>query len=574
MQGCFFGRLRYWLYSIYMDPKLCATVQADADILWWSRDPTLEVSADADGNATKNNKRIRRWVDKRTAVGPTSKGGLNVMEWQKHAEAFYTLWPIRYVEPGDAAWKKLVDSFLLLDKKGKQVNYPEGRCIILQNLSTAEKSRMLSNLPKKANYLKACFRLFWKLKLKPKSDTLDGIGSESPWHGHRFSTTATNKQRRYCKHVLQVTQMSDFIDKDTNRPFTRSDWGEFVSELHRQHHGVDATNVEVHDWANFIYAVQKKIPRAVWVELMKRYTTPIKTNKKVYLVRGVHTMPAVIIDGATARLMKIDAVARGHATQTVFQLRQFEVIKAHTWNGKWAGPEGASYASDVKWDYYGIEKLSDLTIQSIYKRRIAHTMLSPECMKKWNERLGRDDLVWDTIWQQESMYTTPRDKTQIMRLQRRNLWVAQHGGCDHTTCAATGCQAQESQLHLIECPFINRGFWEPLYQHILSLGLQAENTPTYWITGTLSDGTQTDRESWALVTWAWRSLYACTTKTHLEGTRLNFKVALLLTFRYAISRTLAHGRRWKLWFHRQCNHQKGITIYCHIPVSAPKARTN
>ena len=276
------------------------------------------------------------------------------MEWQKHAEAFYTLWPIRYVEPGDAAWKKLVDSFLLLDKKGKQVNYPEGRCIILQNLSTAEKSRMLSNLPKKANYLKACFRLFWKLKLKPKSDTWDGIGSESPLHGPRFSTTATNKQRRYCKHVLQVTQMSDFIDKDTNRPFTRSDWGEFVSELHRQHHGVDATNVEVHDWANFIYAVQKKIPRAVWVELMKRYTTPIKTNKKVYLVRGVHTMPAVIIDGATARLMKIDAVARGHATQTVFQLRQFEVIKAHTWNCKWAGPAGASYASDVKWDYYGI----------------------------------------------------------------------------------------------------------------------------------------------------------------------------------------------------------------------------
>ena len=291
--------------------------------------------------------------------------------------------------------------------------------------------------------------------------------------------------------------MSDFIDKDTNRPFTRSDWGEFVSELHRQHHGVDATNVEVHDWANFIYAVQKKIPRAVWVELMKRYTTPIKTNKKVYLVRGVHTMPAVVIDGATARLMKIDAVARGHATQTVFQLRQFEVIKAHTWNGKWAGPEGASYASDVKWDYYGIEKLSELTIQSIYKRRIAHTMLSPECMKKWDERLGRDDLEWDTIWQQESMYTTPRDKTQIMRLQRRNLWVAQHGGCDHTTCAATGCQAQESQLHLIECPLINRGFWEPLYQHILSLGLQAENNPTYWITGTLSDGTHTDRDSCA-----------------------------------------------------------------------------
>jgi hypothetical protein len=92
-------------------------------------------------------------MDKRTAViGPTAKGGLNVMDWRQHAEAFYALWPLRYVEPGDAAWKTLVDSFILMDKKGDRVNYPEGRTIILQNLSTAEKSRVLSTLPKKAQY--------------------------------------------------------------------------------------------------------------------------------------------------------------------------------------------------------------------------------------------------------------------------------------------------------------------------------------------------------------------------------------------------------------------------------------
>ena len=561
VQGCFFGRLRYWLYSIYMNPKLCEVVQRDADILWWSRDPTLETSEDADGYATKNSKRIRRWIDKKTAVGPVSKGGLNVMEWRKHAEAFYALWPLRYLDPGDAAWKTLVDSFLLKDKKGEKMNFPEGRTIILQNLSTAEKSRMLSNLPKKAQYLRACFRLFWQLKLKPKADTLNGIGSESPWHGHRFGATATNIQRRYCKHVLQVTQMSDFMNKDTNRPFTRAEWRGFVEELHTDFYGVEPTGVEVIDWANYIYEVQKKIPREIWVELLKRYDTPIKAKKKVYLVRGAHTWPAIIIDGDTARLVKIDAVGRGHKTQREFQLRQFDVIKAQTWNGKWAGPEGASYACDVTWDYYGIENLSELTIQSIYKRRVTATMRTPECQTKWSTRLGRDDLRWDKIWGQKSMYTTPRDKTQIMRLQRRNLWVAQHGGCDHTTCAATGCNQQESQLHLVECPIINREFWEPLSQLIQSLGLRAENSPTYWITGTMADGKRADSESWAMVTWAWRSLYACTTKTHLEGARLNFKVALMLTFRYAISRTIAHGRRWKLWFTRQEDHHDGITAF-------------
>ena len=52
-----------------------------------------------------------------------------------------------------------------------------------------------------------------------------------------------------------------------------------------------------------------------------------------------------------------------------------------------------------------------------------------------------------------------------------------------------------------------------------------------------------------------------TTKAHLEGTRLNLKVAQMLTFRYAISRTIAHGRRWKLWFTRQEDHLNGITAF-------------
>ena len=142
---------------------------------------------------------------------------------------------------------------------------------------------------------------------------------------------------------------------------------------------------------------------------MKRYDTPIRSNKKVYLIRGVHVWPAIITDGDAARLVRTDAVGRGHKTQREFRLRLFDVVEgAHTWNGKWAGPEGASYACDVKWDYYGIEKLIELTIQSIYKRKIAHSMKEPECAIKWNEKLGRNDMEWKKIWQQKSMYTSPR----------------------------------------------------------------------------------------------------------------------------------------------------------------------
>ena len=74
VQGMYLGRLRYWLYSINMSKSICAIVQKDADILWWSRDPTLDLTQDV---AEKNSKRIRRWCAKDTAIGPVTMGGLN-----------------------------------------------------------------------------------------------------------------------------------------------------------------------------------------------------------------------------------------------------------------------------------------------------------------------------------------------------------------------------------------------------------------------------------------------------------------------------------------------------------------
>jgi hypothetical protein len=164
---------------------------------------------------------------------------------------------------------------------------------------------------------------------------------------------------------LYLPIASPSLFKDTNRPFSWIEWRDFVAEMHEEYYGIKPTGVEIIDRAKIIYNLQRTIPREIWVELMKRYDTPIKTKKKVYLVRGVHTWPAIITHGDTAVLIKIDAVARGHQAQRDFPLRQFKIIKAHTWNGKWAGPTGASYASNVTWDYYGIENLSDLTIQSI-----------------------------------------------------------------------------------------------------------------------------------------------------------------------------------------------------------------
>jgi hypothetical protein len=185
VQGMYFGRLRYWLYSLHMSKRTTQIVQKDADVLWWSRDPILEDLTDDQGNATRNQKRVRRWVNKDTVIGPLKKGGLNNMDWATHVEAVRQQWVIRYLDPSEASWKRLWDRFILYDKKGN-LKYPEGREVLLYNLSGWQKLTILANVPRKATYIRSCLKEFWKLKLHPKADSYEGVSSESPWYGHRL----------------------------------------------------------------------------------------------------------------------------------------------------------------------------------------------------------------------------------------------------------------------------------------------------------------------------------------------------------------------------------------------------
>jgi hypothetical protein len=133
----YFGRLRYWLYSLHMNKKITAVVQKDADILWWSREPKLEANSQG-GIAQKNATRIKGWVRKQTAIGPRKEGGLNNMDWDAHSSCFRAQWFLRYLHPAESSWKDIMDTFLLEHKSG-EIKYPEGRSIIIMQLSTYQK---------------------------------------------------------------------------------------------------------------------------------------------------------------------------------------------------------------------------------------------------------------------------------------------------------------------------------------------------------------------------------------------------------------------------------------------------
>ena len=100
------------------------------------------------------------------------------MIWCDHVEAILAQWIVRYLQPGDADYKTLLDHFLLHDKRGK-LKYPEGRGVLLLNLSNREKHNMIHRLPTNATYWRECLKAFWRLKLKPKYDGLEFAAAES-----------------------------------------------------------------------------------------------------------------------------------------------------------------------------------------------------------------------------------------------------------------------------------------------------------------------------------------------------------------------------------------------------------
>ena len=46
------------------------------------------------------------------------------MTWADHVHAIKTQWIIRYMQPCEAAWKHVLDAFLLKHKQGSKLQYP------------------------------------------------------------------------------------------------------------------------------------------------------------------------------------------------------------------------------------------------------------------------------------------------------------------------------------------------------------------------------------------------------------------------------------------------------------------
>jgi hypothetical protein len=558
VQACYFGRLRYWLYNLHMNKKLKNKVQADTNQLLWTKDPDLE-----------HPKRFRRFVAQETAIGPRSKGGLNMMDWDIHATCFTAQWIIKYVDPTDAQWKTLLDHMLLTNKKGK-ITYPEGRMILYTNLTGTMKGKLLHRLPKKAKYIRACLRDFWNLKLTPAEEpTKRHIASESLWWNHSFEIMIDWRHREFLRDTVQVTLLSDIMNKKTNRILKRDEWLDWIEEDYKDETGVELDNESLITYTDAIMSAIKQIPDEIKKAIRnpKARYKPSGPNSDGRIVGIMSRDETKLMYGKfqtsspnNLRALWLDSTSTPREKSTIIKIDGRELFQVQQWrfskhDKRIAGLKQDSFPVNTKWKLgNAVVRLWHLSIGLMTKEKQLAKMKKPAAQKGWEIRMPGIGLPWPLIWKLKPMYVSPRDIISWLKLKHRNLYVANKDEkCQNKDCLA--CEDEtESMLHLAECNELRENYFIPIMKLLIECELEVpedeDDFAPYLIFGRLTNFKVCDRESAAVLALAWRCLYAEIISCRADNMTFNINRPLKRCFAMLHSRVTAYGEKWKKWFSR------------------------
>ena len=504
-------------------------------------------------------------VARETAIGPRQKGGLSNMSWQDHVQASVAQWVLRYIHPADSSWKKLLDGFILRDARGDTV-YPEGRKIVMCDLSLHQKRKLLQRLPKKMSYIRDAFKAFWKMKIRPRWEgPWTGIAAESPWYGHRMKLPAPAWLSKYLRLKQRVLRVSDFIDKRTDRPFDRQAWEEFVIRAETDAGRPQPTAVWV---LNRVTAIRNVQAHITWGAILEMETPPRREaveGSPVYVVRGQQYTPARYTEhgGGRLRLLTIDAIGREHLTGRSLPAAAHTITPAIMWDDRWVAPLNFDFVGEAEWriSRKGVDHdpipIDEFTIKIMTRKCTCARMKPPAAEAAWDKRLGRR-MPWSKIWKMKRIYSTPRDEIPMLKFQHRTLWVGKHGGTSDDTCNAHGCNTVENQIHLVECRTIRQRFWDKVRAFLRKVGLPEEDTPQFLGLGVYQRHKVVEKEGASVLFIAWRCLYAEVVRARLEQKTLRLEYAYARTIGMVRNRTLAYGYKWRRWVIRNTHKQETV----------------
>ena len=214
------------------------------------------------------------------------------------------------------------------------------------------------------------------------------------------------------------------------------------------------------------------------------------------------------------------------------------------------GPITQAYPCNTSWLLEGTSvSIPGLTIKVLTNTRVYAKALPPPAQLAWELRLGRP-YDWHKVWNIKSFFCSPRDVVTWLKVQHRNLWVANRDSSTNGRCNAHGCRQDESILHLAECPIINAGYWNRIRALLSKVGLRSSPRSDFILLGKINRRAYVDQEEAGVLFLAWRCIYAEVVTARLEDKILNLKRAYARCVRLLVSRLKANGLKWYLWFSR------------------------
>ena len=590
VQSMYLGRLRYWLYSIPMSKNMRNMVQDDADTLWWSREPKLG----------GERKRFRRFVAKKTAIGPKEKGGLGNLDWTSHVDSFLSQWMTRYVDPSHSSWKSILDALIFKDKSNKDRFAVSDRGLLFSKTSRKDRYKILKGLPKRAKYIRECMLAHWRLDIQQETEDKGNLAAEPIWRNARFSLEVSTKEELWLSSKLKLHKLIDIIDQNTRHPKTYRQWRKHVeacqledtwsshqaSYVLREVYGRDSLMIRM-DTARRLVSIFSKVPEDVIYMLRQ---TPLQAafepaSYRIHVQEDGETERHVRCEGSTQslRVALRDNVGKLSLTDTLIPAAGETLRDVAEWSPKeddcrYLGQYIKTFPLPRGWTVDDTPvRLDRLSIKQRTQLLALRKMKPPAAVLKWEQKYLRSELQalgmelpWNKIWTLTSFYATKRDQFTWLRLKHRNLYTVGHReDLDDNSCRA--CTQRENQMHLITCPIIKTEFWNEIFKLIQTLGFDTPEPAHVVLLLTL--GCVIDRqhgclkvttqEMAGLLYIAWRCLYAEIVGSRVDQRPIKLEYAYKRTVQICITRLTAYGEKWLRWV----NINKHTSNKSFIPLS-------
>ncbi len=354
------------------------------------------------------------------------------------------------------------------------------------------------------------------------------------------------------------------MDKNTNRPFTKTQWKYWVSKMHQAKKGIRPDNLFVITKAEIIFNAIKNIPRDIKKRARMRIHVPI-TEEIIALGKDNDEIEYGYYSKTPApriRKIWIDSSGYPHDTGEFKPIGTKTILEVEIWRSKWRenrimGPKLTAFPANTEWKIGNdLVKLDRLSIKASTKARQNAKMKPPPSEVSWKRRLLQEDIPFRKVWRLKPKYVSQRDTITWLKLKHRNLYVPSRDPSLPDKQCKSCSRARESMHHLATCSEICDAFWWEIHRLMDKLKIRNIKTDMFRILGVTGKTQTTCNEGAAILAIAWRCLYAETVGSRIDGRPPNWEKTLKRAVAMIIARVTAYGEKWREWYLKQRHHVK------------------